>query len=124
MDARQACASARATRGSTAVQARRGGRISARPGHPSSEEAPGRLGRLDRDPDGSTRHPRPPPAHPPVHPPTTHRAATHLPLRWVKGGDRGLLKLAQQRQPRQVITLKTADAVLILEHAMISEGLK
>ena len=32
--------------------------------------------------------------------------------------------IAQQRQPRQVITLKTADAVLILEHAMISEGLK
>ena len=32
--------------------------------------------------------------------------------------------IAQQRQPRQVITLKTADAVLILEHAMIAEGLK
>jgi hypothetical protein len=32
--------------------------------------------------------------------------------------------LAQQRQPRQVITLKTADAVLILEHAMIAEGCK
>ena len=35
-----------------------------------------------------------------------------------------LKQIAQQRQPRQVITLKTADAVLILEHAMISEGLK
>jgi hypothetical protein len=32
--------------------------------------------------------------------------------------------IAQQRQPRQVITLKTADAVLLLEHAMIAEGLK
>ena len=32
--------------------------------------------------------------------------------------------IAQQRQPRLVITLKTADAVLILEHAMIAEGLK
>jgi len=32
--------------------------------------------------------------------------------------------IAQQRQPRQVITLKTADAVLILEHAMLAEGLK
>jgi hypothetical protein len=40
-------------------------------------------------------------------------------------GWKGHLKgLAQQRQPRQVITLKTADAVLILEHAMIAEGLK
>jgi hypothetical protein len=35
-----------------------------------------------------------------------------------------LKSIAQQRQPRQVITLKTADAVLILEHAMIAEGLK
>ena len=35
-----------------------------------------------------------------------------------------LKQIAQQRQPRQVITLKTADAVLLLEHAMISEGLK
>jgi hypothetical protein len=35
-----------------------------------------------------------------------------------------LKQIAQQRQPRQLITLKTADAVLILEHAMISEGLK
>jgi hypothetical protein len=32
--------------------------------------------------------------------------------------------IAQQRQPRLTITLKTADAVLILEHAMIAEGLK
>ena len=32
--------------------------------------------------------------------------------------------IAQQRQPRLVITLKTADAVLILEHAMLSEGVK
>lgn len=32
--------------------------------------------------------------------------------------------IAQQRQPRLVITLKTADAVLLLEHAMIAEGLK
>jgi hypothetical protein len=40
-------------------------------------------------------------------------------------GWKGHLKgLAQQRQPRQVITLKTADAVLLLEHAMIAEGLK
>lgn len=35
-----------------------------------------------------------------------------------------LKQIAQQRQPNQVITLKTADAVLILEHAMISEGIK
>ena len=35
-----------------------------------------------------------------------------------------LKQLAQQRQPSIHITLKTADAVLILEHAMISEGLK
>ena len=35
-----------------------------------------------------------------------------------------LKQLAQQRQPGILITLKTADAVLILEHAMISEGLK
>jgi hypothetical protein len=35
-----------------------------------------------------------------------------------------LKQIAQQRQPRQVITLKTADAVLILEHAMIAEGCK
>jgi hypothetical protein len=39
-------------------------------------------------------------------------------------GKSHLKGIAQQRQPRQVITLKTADAVLILEHAMISEGLK
>lgn len=32
--------------------------------------------------------------------------------------------LAQQRQPSLVITLKTSDAVLILEHAMYVEGLK
>jgi hypothetical protein len=32
--------------------------------------------------------------------------------------------LAQQRQPGIFITLKTADAVLLLEHAMLSEGLK
>lgn len=35
-----------------------------------------------------------------------------------------LKHIAQQRQPRLTITLKTADAVLILEHAMITEGLK
>ncbi len=35
-----------------------------------------------------------------------------------------LKQIAQQRQPRLVITLKTADAVLILEHAMLSEGVK
>ena len=35
-----------------------------------------------------------------------------------------LKQLAQQRQPGILITLKTADAVLILEHAMLSEGLK
>jgi len=40
-------------------------------------------------------------------------------------GWKGHLKgLAQQRQPSIHITLKTADAVLILEHAMIAEGLK
>jgi hypothetical protein len=32
--------------------------------------------------------------------------------------------LAQQRQPSLHITLKTADAVLIMEHAMLAEGLK
>ena len=32
--------------------------------------------------------------------------------------------IAQQRQPGILITLKTSDAVLILEHAMIAEGLK
>ena len=32
--------------------------------------------------------------------------------------------IAQQRQPRLVVTLKTADAVLLLEHAMIAEGIK
>ncbi len=32
--------------------------------------------------------------------------------------------IAQQRQPGILITLKTADAVLILEHAMLSEGVK
>jgi len=35
-----------------------------------------------------------------------------------------LKQIAQQRQPRLTITLKTADAVLILEHAMLMEGLK
>ena len=35
-----------------------------------------------------------------------------------------LKQIAQQRQPRLVITLKTADAVLILEHAMLLEGVK
>ena len=35
-----------------------------------------------------------------------------------------LKQIAQQRQPSLGITLKTADAVLILEHAMIAEGLK
>lgn len=35
-----------------------------------------------------------------------------------------LKQLAQQRQPGILITLKTSDAVLILEHAMIAEGLK
>lgn len=40
-------------------------------------------------------------------------------------GWKGHLKqIAQQRHPRQVITLKTADALLILEHAMLSEGVK
>ena len=32
--------------------------------------------------------------------------------------------IAQQRQPGILITLKTADAVLLLEHAMLSEGAK
>ncbi len=32
--------------------------------------------------------------------------------------------IAQQRQPRLVINLKTADAVLLLEHALIAEGVK
>lgn len=32
--------------------------------------------------------------------------------------------IAQQRQPGIFITLKTADAVLLLEHAMLSEGVK
>lgn len=40
--------------------------------------------------------------------------------RW-KGHLKGL---AQQRQPSLHITLKTADAVLILEHALIAEGVK
>ncbi len=35
-----------------------------------------------------------------------------------------LKQIAQQRQPRLTITLKTSDAVLLLEHAMIAEGLK
>jgi len=40
-------------------------------------------------------------------------------------GWKGHLKgLAQQRQPSLHITLKTADAVLILEHALIAEGVK
>jgi hypothetical protein len=33
-----------------------------------------------------------------------------------------LKHIAQQRQPKLAITLKTADAVLILEHAIIQEG--
>jgi len=41
-----------------------------------------------------------------------------------KGWKSHLKGLAQQRQPSIHITLKTADAVLILEHAMISEGIK
>lgn len=45
--------------------------------------------------------------------------ATHG-TRW-KAHLRGI---AQQRQPRLVITLKTSDAVLLLEHAMLSEGVK
>ena len=45
--------------------------------------------------------------------------ATHG-TRW-KAHLRGI---AQQRQPRLVITLKTADAVLLLEHAMLLEGVK
>lgn len=32
--------------------------------------------------------------------------------------------IAQQRQPSIHITLKTADAVLLLEHAMLAEGIK
>jgi hypothetical protein len=59
-----------------------------------------------------------------------------LPQRWQKTIGAGtkathgakwkahLKSIAQQRQPRQVITLKTADAVLILEHALIAEGVK
>jgi hypothetical protein len=40
-------------------------------------------------------------------------------------GWKGHLKqIAQQRHPRLSITLKTADAVLILEHALIAEGVK
>ena len=35
-----------------------------------------------------------------------------------------LKQLAQERQPSLGITLKNADAVLILEHAMVSEGVK
>ena len=35
-----------------------------------------------------------------------------------------LKQIAQQRHPRLSITLKTADALLILEHALIAEGLK
>lgn len=35
-----------------------------------------------------------------------------------------LKQIAQQRQPGLLITLKTADAVLLLEHAMLMEGLK
>jgi len=35
-----------------------------------------------------------------------------------------LKQLAQQRQPGILITLKTADAVLLLEHAMLLEGVK
>ena len=35
-----------------------------------------------------------------------------------------LKQLAQQRQPSLHITLKTADAVLLLEHALIAEGVK
>lgn len=33
-----------------------------------------------------------------------------------------LKHIAQQRQPKLAITLKTADAVLLLEHAIIQEG--
>jgi len=40
--------------------------------------------------------------------------------RW-KGHLKGL---AQQRQPSLHITLKTADAVLLLEHALIAEGVQ
>ena len=40
-------------------------------------------------------------------------------------GWKGHLKqIAQQRHPRLSITLKTADAVLILEHALIAEGVQ
>jgi len=40
-------------------------------------------------------------------------------------GWKGHLKqIAQQRHPRLSITLKTADALLILEHALIAEGVK
>ena len=35
-----------------------------------------------------------------------------------------LKQIAQQRQPGILITLKTSDAVLLLEHAMIAEGVK
>ena len=35
-----------------------------------------------------------------------------------------LKQIAQQRHPRLSITLKTADALLILEHALIAEGVK
>jgi len=35
-----------------------------------------------------------------------------------------LKQIAQQRHPCQTITLKTADALLILEHALIAEGVK
>lgn len=59
-----------------------------------------------------------------------------LPQRWQKTIGAGtkathgtrwkahLKSIAQQRQPRLVVTLKTADAVLLLEHAMLSEGVK
>jgi len=40
-------------------------------------------------------------------------------------GWKGHLKqIAQQRHPRLSITLKTADALLILEHALIAEGVQ
>jgi hypothetical protein len=41
-----------------------------------------------------------------------------------KGWKSHLKGLAQQRQPSLNITLKTADAVLLLEHALIAEGVK
>ena len=41
-----------------------------------------------------------------------------------KGWKSHLKGLAQQRQPSLHITLKTADAVLLLEHALIAEGVK